>query len=93
MAAGGEKEKKSKKREKKEKKVLVPAAEDPKEKGMLTRHSPAARSGDAIRVSAKDGKSYAEILKAKFNAQNLGAEALYPENQQGGDPPGPQKMG
>ena len=33
------------------------------------------RSGDAIRVSAKDGESYAEILKAmkeKVNPQNAG---------------------
>ena len=37
------------------------------------------RSGDAIRVSAKDGVSYAEILKAmkeKVNPQNAGAEVL-----------------
>ena len=41
--------------------------------------SPAARSGDAIRVSAKDGETYADILKAmnaKVNPQNAGAEVL-----------------
>ena len=40
--------------------------------------SPAARSGDAIRVSAKDGESYAEILKAikAMNPQNSGAKVL-----------------
>ena len=42
----------------------MPSAKDPKEKGMLPSRSLAARSSDAIRVSAKDGKSYAEILKA-----------------------------
>ena len=60
-----------KKREKTEKKVPVPSAQDLKEKkGKLPRHSPAARTGDAIRVSAKNGDSYAEILKpikAKVN--------------------------
>ena len=30
----------------------------------MPRRSAAARSGDAIRVSAKDGESYNEILKA-----------------------------
>ena len=41
--------------------------------------SPADRSGNAIRVSTKDGESYAEILKAmkaKVNPQNSGAEVL-----------------
>ena len=45
----------------------------------MPRRSPAARSGDAIRVSAKDGESYAEILKAmkgKVDPQNSGAEVL-----------------
>ena len=45
----------------------------------MPRRSLAARSGDAIRVSAKDGESYAEILKdmkAKVNLQNAGAEVL-----------------
>ena len=45
----------------------------------MTRRSPAARSGDAIRVSAKDGESYADILKvmkAKVNPQNAEAEVL-----------------
>ena len=49
---------------KKEREVPVPSARDPKDKGNLPRRSPAARSGDAIRVSAKDSESYAEILKA-----------------------------
>ena len=42
----------------------MPSAQEPKTKGKLVRRSPAARSGDAIRVSAKDGESYADILKA-----------------------------
>ena len=57
----------------------MPSAQDPKEKGILTRRSLAARSGDAIRVSAKDDESYAEILKAmkaKVDTQNSGAEVL-----------------
>ena len=48
-------------------------------KGKMQKRSPAARSGDAIRVSAKDGESYAEILKAvkaKVNPQNSRAEFL-----------------
>ena len=54
----------------------MPSAQEPKAKGKLQWRSPAARTGDAIRVSAKDGKSYAEILKAmkvKVNPQNAGA--------------------
>ena len=46
----------------------------------MRRRSPAARSGDAIRVSAKNGESYAEILKAmkaRVNPQNSGAKVLY----------------
>ena len=46
---------------------------------MVARRSPAARLGDAIRVSAKDGESYADILKAmkaKVNPRNAGAEVL-----------------
>ena len=57
----------------------MPAAQDPKEKGKLPRRSQATRSGDAIRVSAKDSESYAEILKAmkaKVDPQNSGAEVL-----------------
>ena len=57
----------------------MPTAQGPEAKGKLPRRSPAARSGDAIRVSAKDGESYAEILKAmkaKVNCQNAGAEIL-----------------
>ena len=57
----------------------MPFAQDPKEKGKLSRRSPAARSGDAISVSAKDGESYPEILKAmkaKVDPQNSGAEVL-----------------
>ena len=45
----------------------------------MPKRSPAARSGGAIRVSVKDGESYAEILKtmkAKVNPQNSGAEVL-----------------
>ena len=64
---------------KKKKEVPVPSAQEPKTKGKLSRRSPAARSGDAIRVSARDGESDADILKAmksKVNPQNAGAEVL-----------------
>ena len=57
----------------------MPSAQDRKEKGKLPMRSPAASSGDAIRVSAQDGETYAEILKAmkaEVNPQNAGAEAL-----------------
>ena len=57
----------------------MPSAQESKAKGKLLRRSPTARSGDAIRVSAKDGESYAEILKtmkAKVNPQNSRAEIL-----------------
>ena len=73
------KRRKKKKKEKKKKEVPVPSAQEPKTKGKLPRRSPAARSGDAIRVSAKDGESYADILKimkAKVNPQNAGEEVL-----------------
>ena len=65
---------------KKEREVPVPSARDPEDKGQLPRRSTAARSGDAVRVSAKDGEYYAEILKAmkaKVNPQNSGAEVLF----------------
>ena len=71
--------KEKKKKEKKEKEVPVPSAQELKTKGKLPRRSPAARPVDAIRVSAKDGESYADILKAmeaKVNPQNAGAEVL-----------------
>ena len=56
--------KKKKNNNKKEREAPVPSAQDPKDKGKLPRRSPPAVWGDAIRVSAKDGESYAEILKA-----------------------------
>ena len=62
-----------------EKAVAVPFAQHPEEKGKMPRRSPAARSVNAIRVSAKDGEFYADILramKAKVNPQNSGAEFL-----------------
>ena len=55
------------------------SAQEPKVKGKLPRRSPAVGSGDAVRVSAKDGESYAEILKAmkaRVNPQDSGAEVL-----------------
>ena len=55
MAAG--EKKKKKKKEKKKKEVPVPSAQEPKTKEKFPRRSPAARSGDIIRVSAKDGES------------------------------------
>ena len=63
----------------KEREVPAPSAQEPNEKKKVPRRYPAARSGDAIRASAKDGESYAEILKAmkaKVNPQHLGAEVL-----------------
>ena len=56
-----------KKKEKKKKEVSVSSAQEPKTKGKLPRHSPAARSGDAIRVSTKDGEScrYLESYKGE----------------------------
>ena len=75
MAAVGEQEIE----EKKKKEVPVPSAQEPKIKEKLPRRSPAVRSGDAIRVMARDGESYADILKAvkaKVNPQNAGAEVL-----------------
>ena len=76
IAAGGKEEEK---KEKTKKEVSVPSAQEPKTKGKLPSRSPAARSGDNIRVSAKDGESYADILKAmkaKVNPQNAGSEVL-----------------
>ena len=70
---------KKKNKKKKEREVPAPSAQEPKEKKKVSGRSPAARSGDAIRVSAKEGKSYAEFLKAmkaKVNPQNSGAEVL-----------------
>ena len=77
MTSGG-KEKKKKKNKEKKKEAPVPSAQEPKTKGNLPRRSPAARSGDAIRVSAKEGESYADILKAmkaKVNPQNAGLKS------------------
>ena len=74
-----EKKKKKKKKDKKKKEVPVPSAQELKTMGKFARRSSAARSGDAIRVSAKDGEPYADILKAmkaKVNPQNAGAEVL-----------------
>ena len=64
----------------------MPSAQDPKEKEKLPRRSPAARSGDAIRVSAKDGESYAEILKAmkaKVDPR-IREQRSFPSEEQGG---------
>ena len=74
-----EKRNKKENKKKKEREVPAPFAQEPKEKKKVPRRSPAARSGDAIRVMAKDDESYAEILKAmkaKVNPQNSGAEVL-----------------
>ena len=57
----------------------MPSVQEPKIKGRFPKRSPAARSGDAIRLSANDGESYAAILKAmkaKVDPQNAGAEVL-----------------
>ena len=57
----------------------MPSAQEPREKVKIPRRSPGARSGDAIRVSAKDGESYAEILKAmkaKVDPKSSGVEVL-----------------
>ena len=63
----------------KKKKGREVSAQEPKEKKKVPLRSPAASSGEAIRVSAKNSESYAEILKAmkaKVNPQNSGAEVL-----------------
>ena len=74
------KEKKKKRKEKKEKR-----AEDPAQKAQGTTATPKsklstpARSSDAIKVSAKDGQSYADILKemkAKVDPRKAGLEVL-----------------
>ena len=57
----------------------MPSAQEPRVKGMLPRRSPAARSGDAVRVSAKDGEYYAEVLKsmkARVNPQDSVVKVL-----------------
>ena len=57
----------------------MPSVQEPKVKKKLPRRSPAARSSDAVMVSAKDGETYAEILKAmkaRVNLQDSGAEVL-----------------
>ena len=57
----------------------MPSANEPREKVKMPCRSPAARSGDAIRMSARDGESYADILKAmkaKVDPQSSGAEVL-----------------
>ena len=54
--------KKKKNKKKKEREVPAPTAQELKERKKVPRRSPATRSGDAIRVSAKDGESYADIL-------------------------------
>ena len=51
MAAVG---KKKKKKEKTEKKIPVSSAQEPKVERKLPRRSPAARSGDAVKVSFLD---------------------------------------
>ena len=76
----GRKKKIKKQKEKKKKGVHVTSAQEPKVKGKLPRRSPATRSGDAVRVSAKDGESYVEILKAmkaSVNPQDSGAKVLF----------------
>ena len=57
----------------------------------MPKRSPAAKSGDAIRVSAKDGESDAEILKAIKVKVNGSGGPLHPKNQEEGDPSGPEK--
>ena len=64
----------------------MPFAQEPKDKGKLLRRSVVVSSVDAVRVSAKDGESYAEILKAlkaKVNPQNSGARSS-PSEERGG---------
>ena len=51
----------------------------PRVKAKLPGKTPAAKSGEAVRVSARDGESYAEVLKAMkatVNPQTWGAEVL-----------------
>ena len=66
-------------KKKKEREIPAPSAQEPKEKKKVPLRSLVCRSGDAIRVSAKDGEHYAEILKAmkaKVNHQKSRAEVL-----------------
>ena len=59
--------------------VMAAGGKEAKVKGKLPRRSPTARSDDDVRVSAKDGESYAEILKAmkaRVDPQDSGAEVL-----------------
>ena len=72
-------ERKIKTREKKTREVPVPSAQDPEVEGEMPKRFPAARSGNAVRVSEKDGESYAEMLKvmkAKVNPQSAETEVL-----------------
>ena len=58
---------------------MAAGGKEAKVKGKLPRRSPTARSDDDVRVSAKDGESYAEILKAmkaRVDPQDSGAEVL-----------------
>ena len=72
----------------------MPSAHESKAKGKTPRRSPTARSGDAIRVSAKDGESYAKILKAmKVKAPKIWEQRSSPSEEPGGrrDPSRPEE--
>ena len=63
----------------------MPSAQDLKGKGKIPKCFPAARSGDVTRVSAKDGESCGEILKAMKakKPSNFGSGGpLHPKNQE-----------
>ena len=79
------KEKKRKRRKKKKRRKKGEKGGGPAQKAQGTTATPKskrstpARSGDAIKVSAKDGQSYADILKetkAKVNPRKAGLEVL-----------------
>ena len=79
------KEKKKLKKKKEEEGKKEKKAEDPAQKTQgatatpTSKRSTPARSGDAIKVSAKDGQSYADILKemkAKVDPRKAGLEVL-----------------
>ena len=78
MATGG-KEKEKKRRKKSWKKCVQEAQKNKEKKGKMPKFSPPARSGDACRVSAKDGQSRAEnlkVIKARVNFSDVGLEVL-----------------
>ena len=61
-------------RKKRKKKMCAGGTEGKGKKGKISKRSPPASTSDAFRVSAKDGQSYAEILRV--NSSDAGLEVL-----------------